>query len=250
MMKKNIVAIVQARLSSSRLPGKVLINLNGKTVLQHVVDRLMKSKYINEIIIATTTKSEDQKLVDWCREKNIKCFRGDLENVLSRFYHCATENNADVIVRVTSDNPLVDPKIIDQTIELFFKENADYGANNLEKTFPHGLDVEVISYHALEVSYLEAKETFEREHVTQFIRHRPNRFKLVNFAAPGDYHEIRVTLDEEEDKNLIEKIIQETGVDVDFVALINLFKKNPELKKLNSDSKNRHQKYNQSQKII
>ncbi|MDH5523669.1 MAG: glycosyltransferase family protein [Desulfobulbaceae bacterium] len=246
----NTVAIVQARMTSTRLPGKVLKPLAGKVVLEHVLSRLSRCQLIDKIVVATTTDDDDDTLVDWCGQYGVSCFRGDRDNVLSRFHSCALQLDADEIVRVTSDNPLVDSSIVDQTIRLRRTEKADYAANNLVKTFPHGLDVEVITFKALEESHLEAVENYEREHVTQFVRHREKRYKLVNLSSGEDWHDIRVTLDEDEDKQLIELVMRLSGIDVDFIGLQALFSEFPSLKRINARSKNWHAKYNLREHII
>jgi len=249
-MSANNIAIIQARMSSSRLPGKVLMDILGKTVLDHVLDRLNKCKLISRIVIATTTDSVDDQVFDYCNKSDTACFRGSRDDVLSRFYECAVKYNADNIIRVTSDNPLVDPVIVDETIKYYLDQGADYAANNLKKNFPHGLDVEVISFTALEQSHHEAKNNYELEHVTQFVRHQPNKFKLLNYGCKGDWHNIRLTLDTEEDYQLISIVIELLGDDCDFDGIKNLFMKYPSLRKINEISGNKHNSYNKNENII
>ena len=244
------VAIVQARMSSTRLPGKVLKPLLGKLVLDHVLDRLRMCKLVDQIIIATTTDEVDDQLVTWCKKNNVVCFRGDRNDVLSRYYECASKFNAEEIVRITSDNPLIDPEIIDEVITLRRKFDADYAANNIEKSFPHGLDVEVIKYQALAECNKNALKDFEREHVTQYVRYRPKQFKLVNLPSGGDWHNIRLTLDEDEDRQLIEVVMRLLGNDLRFKDLTELFSELPSLAKVNTDAKASHANYNQNEKII
>lgn len=244
------VAIVQARMSSTRLPGKVLKPLSGKVVLDHVLDRLGKCKLIDQIVVATTTDDIDEQLVDWCKKRGVACFRGDRDDVLSRYYQCATKYNAGEVVRITSDNPLLDPEIVGQVIELKQKSGADYAANNLVKSFPHGLDVEVISYKALKESNDNAVEDFEREHVTQYVRHRTNQYVLTNLSSEGNWHHIRVTLDEDEDYQLIAILYQLLGDSVCFNDLKKIFLKFPALTKINSESCNRHAVYNKKSNIV
>jgi spore coat polysaccharide biosynthesis protein SpsF len=246
----NVVAIIQARMSSSRLNGKVMKPLGGTTVLGCVVYRLSQVKSINRVVVATTNNVDDDVIVEWCIKHNIDYFRGDENNVLLRFFDCASHYAADTIVRVTSDNPLVDPEIVSQTIDLYIDSNADYAANNLLKSFPHGLDVEVLSFNMLSISIREAYKLPDLEHVTQFVRYRPDRFKLVNLKSDCNCHQIRVTLDESEDFQLISLIYQLLGNSVDFIKLKNLFKKFPALFTINNKVAINHLKYNQSQKII
>lgn len=243
------VCIIQARLSSTRLPRKVMLPLEGRLVLQHVISRLEKSKLVDQVVVATTRDDIDDELEVYCQENGIPCFRGDREDVLSRFYECAKECNATDVVRVTSDCPLVDPNIVDDVIRLFRSENADYGANSMEKTYPHGLDVEVLTFRALSHSHFKAKEPFEREHVTQYVRHRPEEYKLVNLSSEEELHDIRVTLDEEEDFQLIKLVMRLKGDDVDFDGIKSVFKEFPLLKDINTGARGRHDVYNRKEKI-
>ncbi len=183
MSSPNVVAIVQARMTSSRLPEKVLLPLGNSCVLGHVVARLSRSQYVNKVVVATTQDDEDQAIVTWANVHGFDVFCGDRDNVLSRFYECALLHKADVIIRVTSDNPLVDPAIVDKTISAFLESKVDYAANNLVKTYPHGLDVEVVSFDSLAITWREAIVLADLEHVTPFIRHRPERFSLLNIAS-------------------------------------------------------------------
>ena len=157
--------------------------------------------------------------------------------------------SADIIVRITSDCPLIDPVVVENVIKLFKSENADYASNNLKKTFPHGLDTEVFSFKALSEAHQKAKKPFEREHVTQYIRHRPKKFKLSNLSSLGNYYDIRVTLDEEEDMQMIALIIKLLGDKVNLEQIVSLFASNPELKKINSEAGIRHAVYNKEQNI-
>lgn len=250
MQKNNIVAIVQARLGSTRFPGKVLTSLLGKEVLLHVIERIRASILVNKVVVATTDLSEDQMIVDWCLKNKIECFRGDLHDVLSRFYLCAQKYQATHIVRVTSDNPLADPKVIDLTIKKLLTEKADYAANNLIKSFPHGLDVEFFTMDALTQAHTHAKENYEREHVTQYIRHRPETYKLVNVKNETDVSDIRLTLDEKVDFQLIETVMKLLEGKTSLDRIIKLFEENPALKEINLNAKERHKNYNSSQNII
>ncbi len=245
-----IAAIIQCRLGSTRLPRKIFLDLNGKPIIKHLVERLKKSKKIEKIIIATTLDTQDDQVCEWCEEESLDYFRGDTENVLSRFYHCAKRFNVSKIVRVTSDCPLIDPEIVDKTIELFSREEFDYASNNLKKTFPHGLDVEVFSYKSLETSYLNSSSKIEKEHITQFIRKRPNEFKLVNLSSKNNLSDIRITIDEKEDLILVRKIIDALGNEASYKDIENLFISSPELKKINENAKNNHSIYNAEREIM
>src|SRR5271157_2438354 len=167
-----IGAIVQARTSSTRLPGKILRELpyhSGTTVLQQVIRRLKKSVGLNEIIVATTINDEDKKIVDVALNENVGWFRGSKDNVLERYYSAAKENKLDIIVRLTSDCPCIDPEIVDRVITDHLERGSDYTSNLLIRTFPHGMDTEVINFNVIERAHREATKDYEREHVTPYI---------------------------------------------------------------------------------
>ena len=159
----NVVAIVQARLSSSRLPGKVLMNIEGKTVLEHIHDRLSSSNQLNKILIATSLHDSDNPIDQWCSKKNIPVYRGSLNDVLSRFYFAANKNSADIIVRITGDCPLIDFTIVDELITILKEGSYDYAC--LSGDFPDGLDCSVMTFNALENSHKNATLRSDREHV-------------------------------------------------------------------------------------
>ena len=201
-----IGAIIQARTGSSRLPGKVLLELpygSGKRVLEHVVERVKRASTLGEVIVATTTKGEDEPIVHLAEKLGVKTFRGEEKDVLSRYYHAAKENNLDVVVRITSDCPCIDPEIIDRAVEHHLKTGADYTRT---EGFPRGFDVEVIGFKALEEAHRNATQPFEREHVCPYIyTTAPERFKIEYLRAPQELNrpDIRVTLDTEEDYALL-----------------------------------------------
>ncbi len=203
-----IGAIIQARTSSTRLPKKILKELpygSGITVLEQVMKRLSKSQELDEIIIATTENAEDDEIVKVVEKQHVKWFRGSKEDVLSRYYLVAEENNIDIVVRVTSDCPCIDAEIVDLVINEHIKIVADYTSNSLVRTYPHGLDVEVFNFNVLEKAYKNAKKAYEREHVTPYIHRNPQVFKINQVKAPKELYapDIRVTLDTEEDYALL-----------------------------------------------
>ncbi|BDZ68985.1 glycosyltransferase family protein [Methanobacterium ferruginis] len=199
--------IIQARTSSTRLPEKVLKNLpynTNITVLQQVIRRLKKSRTLDEIIVATTTDEADRKIVDIAEKEEIPFFRGNKENVLERYYLAAKENDLDVVVRITSDCPCIDPDIVDLVVNNHLETNSDYTSNTLIRTFPVGLDVEVINFETLQKCYFNAETDLEREHVTTYIHNNLNQFKTENILLDGpNKSQIRITLDTEEDYALL-----------------------------------------------
>jgi spore coat polysaccharide biosynthesis protein SpsF len=237
----NVGAIIQARMSSTRLPGKVLKKLpwDGKvTVLEQVVRRLKRSKKLNEVIIATTVEREDDEIVKICKKKDIKWFRGSKENVLSRFYFAAHKNKFDIIVRITSDCPCIDPGVVDLIIEKHIKAKADYTSNCLVRSYPHGLDAEVFNFNALEEAYNSAKNNYEKEHVTPYIENNPRKFKHLNVKLPQKLcvPDIRITLDTEEDYALLCAVFDYLYSQNEYFNvydILNLFKEKPWLKLIN-----------------
>lgn len=204
------VCIIQARMGSTRLPGKVMLDLCGKTVLEHVIQRVKRVKNIDEIVIATTIDKKDDVIVEEAMKCGVKVFRGSEEDVLSRYYYAAKENKADVVVRITSDCPLIDQEITQKTIDYYLinKDKFDYVSNTLERTFPRGLDTEVFSFKVLEKAFNEAILQRDREHVTPYIWDNPEMFNLGCYKSDVDYSKYRWTLDTEEDFELIKRIYE------------------------------------------
>ncbi|VDH00944.1 3-deoxy-manno-octulosonate cytidylyltransferase [Lysinibacillus sphaericus] len=205
-----IVAIIQARMTSTRLPGKVLKKVLGKTLLEYQLERVRRSQCIDEIVVATTVNKTDDPIVELCSQLGYSIYRGSEEDVLSRYYEASIKAEADIVVRLTSDCPLVDPEIIDQVIELF-KENQPkfaYVSNTLERTYPRGMDTEVFSIDALHRTYEEANRNMEREHVTAYMYSNPEKFSLLNKKSIVDLSQFRWTVDTEEDFELIRRIIE------------------------------------------
>ncbi|MFX0560701.1 NTP transferase domain-containing protein [Tepidibacillus infernus] len=233
-----VVAIIQARMGSTRLPGKVMKKIVGKTVLEHVIERVKRSKEINEIVIATTTKEDDDVIVKEAERLNVKYFRGSEDDVLSRYYYAAKEHHADIVVRITSDCPLIDPNITDGIIGYYNKHNYDIvtnaGSNLNQRTYPRGLDTEVFSIEQLEEAFKNAKEEYQREHVTPYLYEKSN--KIYYYKNNDDYSNYRWTLDTPEDFKLITEIYEHLykGESNFFLEeIINLFKEKPELIKIN-----------------
>ncbi len=203
-----IGAIIQARMLSTRLPGKVLKKANGIPLLEMVFERAKKAKKLDKVIIATSTKKADDRIEEFCRKRNIEFFRGSEKNVLERFYLAAKKFGFKTVVRITGDCPLIDPETIDDAITRHFESKADYTSNVFERTFPRGLDVEVFSFGALEKAKNLAKKAGEKEHVTAFIYNHPEIFLLKSLKAE-DWRkrpDIRLCVDTEKDFELVEKI--------------------------------------------
>lgn len=243
----NVVCIIQTRMGSTRLPGKVLKQICRKTVLEHVTNRLKKVKSIDKIVIATTVLEKDNVIVKESERLNIDYFRGSEENVLSRYYYAAKEYDADVVVRITSDCPLIDSKVTEDTIQ-FYLDNMhkyDYVSNTLERTFPRGLDTEVFSFKALEKAFNEAVSESDKEHVTPYIWNNSNKFKLGCYKSKTNYSELRWTLDTNEDFELINCIYEELSLkkknnEFNMNDILNLYKEYPELIKINENIEQRN----------
>lgn len=232
-----IVAIVQARMDSTRLPGKVLMRLGGKTVLENVVNRLLSVPLISEVVIATTIKASDDKIVEEAKRLNVSFFRGDEEHVLSRYYEAAIQHHADIIVRVTSDCPVIDPVLTNRIIQYYIESEFDYVSNTLERTFPRGLDTEVFSIEALKRSYLKAYTNDHREHVTPYIYQHPNEFNIGQFVGDFDNSSYRWTLDTKEDYRLMTEIFNNLFNDKQIFyweSIIQLMKDQPQLPLINA----------------
>jgi len=237
-----IAAIIQARMTSVRLPGKVLMDIEGQPMLKHVINRLKYSKKLNEIILAIPDAKESDILEKFAKDNSVKYFRGSEKDVLSRYYEAAKKFNCDIIARITSDCPLTDPQIVDITIEEYLKSGADYASNRLEMTFPRGLDVEIFSYGVLKEDYRNSREPYQREHVTPYIYEHPEIFHLCNIEAKGNIKrpEVRLTVDTEDDFKLIKEVyrrLHRDGKIFYIKGIIDLLNSHPELLKINDHVK-------------
>jgi len=232
------VCIIQARMGSKRLTGKVLMEFCGKPLLGHIVERVRKSRFIDKIVIATTDKTEDNKIEKLAKDMKVDVFRGDDNDVLDRFYKGAKKFNADTVVRVTGDCPLVDPLIVDRTIEYFTENNFDYVSNAYPvPTYPDGLDVEVFSFKALEVAWNKASRQSEREHVTAYIWKNENKdFSLGSVKFTADLSQKRWTVDKPEDAEFVKKIYEALYFKKPFFNtddVLKLLKEKPKHEKIN-----------------
>jgi spore coat polysaccharide biosynthesis protein SpsF len=224
-------------MGSTRCPGKVLKRVGGSRVLiEHLLLRLNAVKEFDDIIIATTKDDADDELYKWACAKGIKCFRGNEDNVLDRFYNCARENGADVIVRITADDPLKDPRVISKAIHLLRADTTlDYVSNTLTPTYPEGIDIEVFRFYALEKAFFSATKKSDLEHVTPYIWRNIVEFNVLNFEARVDSSHIRLTVDYEEDLEVIKRITDKFSDDplVGYEDIVAFLIENPEIIKIN-----------------
>lgn len=241
--KTKIVAIIQARTSSKRFYNKVFLDIKGKPVIWHLIERLKKSNLVNHILLATTKKSSDFKLVEWAKKNNTDFFTGNENNVLKRYYKAAKKVKADIIVRITADDPLKDPFLIDEVISLLINEKLDFACNNNPPSFPEGLDVEVFTFNSLKKAYKNVKSDFDKEHVTQFFHDNQNIFKQKNLMSMDDLSSHRWTIDYQEDYEMIKVIYDKLYLPNQIFytkEIIELIKKNPEIKNINLISLRSH----------
>ena len=232
----NVVAIIQARMGSTRLPGKVLMDISGATMLSRVVSRVRQAKLLNQIVVATSIKSIDDSVAEETERLAVFSFRGSENDVLDRYYQAARLFRAETVVRITSDCPLIEPKIIDEVTNAFLNGDSDYSSNTLVRTYPRGLDVEVFSIAALTKAWQQANKDYQRVHVTPFLYENPRFFKLQSITNKCNYSKYRWTVDTSEDLELVRRIYKLLGDNADFnwLDVIDLMKSHPELETINS----------------
>lgn len=206
-----VVSIIQARMGSTRLPGKVLMDIAGVTMLARTVSRARRATRVDEAVVATTTDPRDDAVVDECELLGVRVFRGSEEDVLDRYYMAAREHGAEAVVRVTSDCPLIDPALIDEVVGAFLDARPDYAANTIERTYPRGLDTEVMSFEALERAWREAEKPHEREHVTAYIYRNPDGFRLLSVKGERDLSVCRWTVDTPADLEFVRAVYERFG---------------------------------------
>ncbi|MDA8162352.1 MAG: glycosyltransferase family protein [Desulfobacteraceae bacterium] len=240
MEKKKIIATVECRMTSSRLPGKVMLESYGKTMLEHIAERLSRVNRIEQIIFATTTNKTDDCIEELARKIRVGCFRGPEEDVLQRILSAARAHEADIIVEITGDCPLIDPDVAAQTIELYLQNACDYASNDLKPSFPLGMDVQVFATELLALADREGLTPDDREHVSWYIVRHPERFRLLHLPAPPPLYwpELRLTLDEGRDFILIDRVFQalyHQKPDFDLYDIIRFLKANIHLTGINAD---------------
>ena len=260
MTELHTVAIIQARFSASRLPGKVLREIAGEPMLVHVVERTLSSKMVDDVVIATTTESSDDVVVELCKTRSYPTYRGSQHDVLDRYYQAARQHNTDVIVRITADCPVIDPAVIDKTVNAFLGRSEtdfskpgkttdfphDFAANRLPppwgRTYPIGLDTEVCSFDGLKLAWNEARLPHQREHVMPFFYEQPERFRILHVTHEPDYGNLRWTVDTPEDLDLVRQIFDNFPGCTDFswLEILDLFEQKPELALINAKVQHKH----------
>ncbi len=239
-MIQMITCIVQARIGSSRLPGKTMeLITEDKKIIDFVVNQLKFSKLIEKIIIAIPDLMEDDLIYKHLVSRKIQIFRGSSKNVLDRYYQCAKTASSSIIVRITADCPLIDPEIVDNVITKFIENEFDYVANTHPRTFPYGTETEVFSFDALEKAWKETNDDFDKEHVTPYFYKNPHKFKIGNFVQEKNQSRYRWTVDHKEDLEFVKCVISKISKNPILTCdIIELIEKNPDIMKINN-------KYNQ-----
>jgi spore coat polysaccharide biosynthesis protein SpsF len=239
--RKRITAIIQARIGSTRLPGKVLMPIHGKPMLQHIVERLRSVEAINKVVVATSESGKDDRLAEFCDDCSIPFYRGSEEDVLDRFYHAAKNFGGEHMIRITGDCPLIDPLVVSRLIDYYFQDGFDFcgvaagagvAGREVVGRYPDGLDAEIFSMEILTIAWREAKSELHREHVTPFIWQQPERFRLeALYPENGDYSHCRWTVDNREDLALVHWIYEElysTNTGFGMKEILELLNNHPE----------------------
>jgi len=230
-------AIVQARMGSSRMPGKVLSKVDeSNPILFYVIKQLQFCKLLDKIIIATSDLVEDDKIANFTEKLGISVFRGNSDDVLDRYYQCAKKFSVSTIIRITADNPLIDPTLVDDAIEKYQSSSYDFISNGLPRTFPQGTEIEIFSFKSLEKAWKNAKKPSEREHVTPYVYNNSDKFKIFSIKHSENLSHLRWTVDRESDLKLVRIIISKLKKrPILMNDIINLLSKEPQLIKINQD---------------
>jgi len=237
MREGRVVAILQARMSSTRLPGKVMKPILSRPMLARQLERLRRCAALDGLVVATSDRADDDPIAALCAEEGVACFRGSLADVLDRFTQCARKYKADHVVRLTGDCPLTDPAMVDELVRFYLEHDFDYAANCRPPTLPDGLDAEIFTAAALEEAWREARDPFEREHVVPYIIRRPERFRMGNWVWPEDLSGLRWTVDEPEDLAFVTRVYEAlypVKPDFGFADVLALLAEHPELADMNS----------------
>jgi len=235
--RATVNAIIQARMGSTRLPGKVLMEVNGQTVLSHVVERVRRASLVQFAVIATTTSAADEPIVSECRRIGVPCFRGPEHDVLDRYLQTARHFGCEAVLRITSDCPLIDPELIDDLVGAFAERRPDFACNVAPRTYPRGLDAEIFTAEALQRAWQLADAPHQREHVTPIFYERRDLFQTISVGGDRDYSSYRWTLDALDDLHLIRAIYRHFSNDRSFSwrDVIALMEQQPELKQMNAN---------------
>lgn len=242
---RNTSAIIQARMDSSRLPGKVLIDIAGEPMLVRVVERVRKAHHLHQVVVATTTDPSDDAVEDLCVQRGYPCYRGSMHDVLDRYYQAAKQFAAQVIVRITADCPVIDPQLIDQAVEARERTGADFVANRLpppwRRTYPIGLDIEVCTFAALARAWEQADQLIHREHVMPYLYEQEGRFHVHILNHEPDYGYLRWTVDTPEDLELIRCIYAyfDGRDDFSWLDVLDLVQNQPHLAEINASVKHK-----------
>jgi spore coat polysaccharide biosynthesis protein SpsF (cytidylyltransferase family) len=231
-VEMSVVCVIQARMSSTRLPGKVLMDVQGKPMLQLELERVKRSTTLDKVVIATSTDPSDDAIWDFCESIQQPCFRGSLHDVMDRYCQAAKANNANIVVRVTGDCPLIDYRVIDECVNKLKLGGCDLVGNHVYPTWPDGLDVEAFKFSALEKANAECEHPFLREHVTLFIKYQPSIFKIGHVKNAKDLSRKRWTLDYQEDYDLLKSVydgLYENNQDFTTEDILKFLEKNPHL---------------------
>lgn len=244
MNNKKATVIIQARTQSTRLPNKVLALINDKPLIWYIIERLKSCERVEQIILATSNREEDKKLIEIANDCKVLSFVGDENDVLSRFYQATLKFNADPIVRITGDCPLVDPDLLDKMLGFYLENNYDFVSNTIIPTYPDGLDIEIFSFKSLRKTFNEAKLKSEKEHVTPYIWKNPGIFQLYNYRNKEELSNYRWTVDEQLDLELIRQIYSnfKPKIIFSFQDVIEMGKLNPQIFKIN-EKINRNEGY-------
>ena len=237
----SVNAIIQARCGSTRFPGKVFAGIDGKPLLWHVVNRLKYAERIDRIVVATTVNAKDDRIEEWCRQEGVDCFRGSENDVLNRYASASAAFPSDIVVRVTADDPFKEPAVIDAVIRKLEEEGLDLVTNNFPPSWPEGLDCEAFTAAVLRTMEENAKDDFEREHVTQYVYRRPEEFRIGNVASDTPLSAYRWTIDNEEDYEMVKAVYaaREPGRQgmLWMPEILKILRKHPEIPQINAQVK-------------